>query len=501
MNLIKNLVLVSNITLISKVIGFIKDIVIAKIFGAGLNTDSFFISFRLINLFKRILADGIFFQVLIPILVDYKNNNSIKDTKIFIKKISGFLIILLFIIMSLCLLFSSNMIKIIAPGVSNNYNEFLLTVNLFKILLPYIFIISFISFSGSVLNIFNNFTVSSISPSISNLVTGIFLILIINLYNSTNIILLPISIIVGNILQLIIHLFSLKFLFNINLIPNFSIDKNIFNIIYKIIPITINVLVSQISNILNTILVSFLNPGSISWLYYSDKIIEFSSGVLGVSLSTIIFPILSNNINNIDKYSDILNWGIRLSLLLSIPASIIIIILSEEIIVSLFQYGKFSKFDTLMTKESLIYYSLGLTSIVILKLLNVAFSSYQDNKTVLKSSVLTLFLTQFINFLLIFKFKHIGLSLSITLTSLINSIILYYMLIKNKLFKDKIDWLNILYKIFISSLVMIISLKIGKKYIKIFDYNNLFIRLIKLVSLILIGKLSYLVSFFLLKKF
>ncbi|BBA85005.1 murein biosynthesis integral membrane protein MurJ [Candidatus Nardonella dryophthoridicola] len=493
MDLLKKLMFISSVTVIVKIFGFVKDIILANCFGANNLTDCFFNSFKIINLFRKVLAEGIFYQLLIPTLIEHKKNNSINNTNIFIKKIVGFLILLTLFIIITCFILSKHIVSFMNPGYRSIY-KINKTIELFIILLPYIFISSFVSLTTSIFNVYNSFIISSLTPIIINILSILF---VLTEFFNKSIIILPLSLLIGGIIQLIIHIIYIKKKININLYPIIDLkDNNIVKFYKSTKSVIFHSFINQSSIILNTILSSFLGSGSVSWIYYSDKIMEFNSGILGVSLSTMILPILSKNYNNIKEYSNVLDWGIKLGIIFSVPLLILVLILSKHIIMSLFYYGNFSYFDVEMTKNSLISYSIGLISIVLSKILISAFNARKDSITPLKLSIVTIAISQLINLLLI-SFKHIGLSLSISINSILYFLFLIIYLVKKKIYITNYNWLDLAKKILISSFCMIVILLFLIKYIYIYYYDNCFIRIFKLLFLIISGLSTYLISLYL----
>lgn len=292
MHFLKLLGMIGSITFCSRILGFIRDTVIVRFFGADTTTDAFFIAFKLPNLLRKIFAEGAFSQTFIPILSDYKNKKNKKTLKNFIANVSGLLILILVVIVFLGIFFSSFLIQIIAPGFSQNKEKFILACLLLKITFPYILFISLTSLASSILYTWNYFFIPTITPIFLN-ISMIFFCLFTTSYFNIPILALAWSVIFGGILQTMYQMFFLKKI-NMLILPTLNL-KNIavWNLIKKMGTITFGISVYQISLILNTIFASFLVSGSISWMYYADRLIEFPSGILGVTLSTILLPSLS----------------------------------------------------------------------------------------------------------------------------------------------------------------------------------------------------------------
>ncbi|PPI86845.1 murein biosynthesis integral membrane protein MurJ [Candidatus Pantoea edessiphila] len=503
MNLLKSLTTVSAITLLSRILGFIRDLIIAQIFGAGMYTDAFFLAFKFPNLLRRIFAEGAFSQAFIPVFIEYKskNNNldSKEDIRLFVSYISGILIIVLICIVMLTTIIAPQLVSIIAPGFANKDNIFSVVIYLLRIMLPYILLISLSSLVSVLLNIYNYFLIPAFTPILFNLSLIIFTLLS-KLYFDSSIILLGWGVLFGGLMQL---LFQIPFLKRIKLlvIPRFSLKKSyVLLVIRRMGPAIISMSVSQISSIINNIFSSFLTFGSISWLYYSNRLVELPIGVLGVALSTIILPLLSESLSNrnYDEYSRLMNWGLRICLMLSLPSSVGLIILSKPIVISLFQYGKFSNLDTLMTQYALIAYAIGLTGLMTIKILVLGFYSQNDMKTPVKIAVITLIVTQLINLAFFSSLGHVCLSLSISLSAILNSYLLYYQLRKKNIFKLQDGWLEFLIHIFIATLVMALVLLIILYFIPSWEHGLMIERILKLIVTCFIGLVVYI---FVLKTF
>ncbi|BGI50835.1 MAG: murein biosynthesis integral membrane protein MurJ [Arsenophonus endosymbiont of Ceratovacuna japonica] len=497
MNLLKSLVSISFITMFSRILGFIRDLIIASFFGIGAETDSFFIAFRLPNLLRRIFAEGAFSQAFIPILVEYKNNKCDRDTRIFISYISGLLILILTIITLIGILVAPWIIYIIAPGfiyASDNIN---LTFYLLRITFPYILFISLASLSSAILNLWNYFFIPAFTPTLLN-ISMIISVLLLSQYCQPSIIALAWGVFIGGILQL---LYQLPFLYKIGMLvlPVISFyNKGIYKVIKLIIPALIGVSVSQISLIINTIFSSFLQSGSVSWMYYADRLMEFPIGVLGVALSTILLPALTKSfsIGNYKRYQFLIDWGLRLCFLLALPCAIILGILSEPLIISLFQYGNFTAYDVLMTKNALIAYSIGLIGFIIIKVLAPGFYSRKDTKTPVKIAIITLILTQLMNLIFIKSLKHTGLALSISLAACFNALMLYWKLRCKKIFIPLPGWRKFFLKLITSLTTMIIVLLLILNFMPIWDQGNMLMRIIRLLLVLFAGLITYFTTLF-----
>lgn len=417
MNLLKSLIRISSITMFSRILGFIRDTIIARTFGASIMTDAFFIAFKLSNLLRRIFADGFFYQVFLPILSEYKYFYTKKEIQTFISRTFGLLIVVLMVIIFVGLMVAPWIIKIIVPGFNDFSEKFFITVILFRIMLPYILLISLTSLMGAILNVWNFFLIPAVTPIFLNIsMIGCMLCLkYLNFYPP--IIGLAWSVIIGGLFQCVYYV---PFLKKIDLLvsPEINLwDKKIRRICRSMSLVLIAISSNQISIIINTVLSSFLADGSVSWMYYSDKIIELPLGVFGVTLTTILLPCLSRCVAKGDntEYFHLINWGIRLCCILSFPSVIILAMLSKPLIITLFQYGRFSEFDVIMTQYSVVAYSVGLPGLVLIKILTSGFYARHDIKTPIRVIIITVIFAQCINIMCIHMLKHVTFAVSISL--------------------------------------------------------------------------------------
>ncbi|MGP1952784.1 MAG: murein biosynthesis integral membrane protein MurJ [Arsenophonus sp. ET-KM2-MAG3] len=497
MNLLKSLAVISSITMFSRILGFIRDAIITRFFGASAATDAFFVAFKLPNLLRRIFAEGAFSQAFIPILVEYKNQQGNEATRTFIAYISGLLTLILAIITLAEILVAPWIIYITAPGFIATPDKFDLTVRLLRITFPYIFLISLVSLVGAILNNWNRFSVPAFAPILLN-ISMITSMLLLAPYCKPPIIALAWGVFIGGILQ---FLYQLPFLQKIGMLvlPRISFrNRGVSRVIKLMGPAIIGVSVSQISLIINTVFASFLQSGSVSWIYYADRLIELPTGVLGVALSTILLPSLAKSFlsGDYEKYQRLMDWGLRLCFLLALPCSIALTILAHALTVSLFQYGNFTPYDTIMTQQALIAYGIGLIGLIIIKVLASGFYSRQNIKTPVKIAIITLILTQLMNFIFIGPLKHIGLALSISLAACFNALMLYWQLRRQAIFVPLIGWRKFLFKLFASLIIMVAMLLLILNFMPIWEHGNMLMRIMRLLFVVFAGAIAYFSALF-----
>lgn len=278
------------------------------------------------------------------------------------------------------------------------------------------------------------------------------------------------------------------------MLPRLSLrDAGVWRVMRQMGPAILGVSVSQISLIINTIFASFLVSGSVSWMYYADRLMEFPSGVLGVALGTILLPSLAKcfSSGNHDEYSKLMDWGLRLCFLLALPSAVALGILAKPLVVSLFQYGKFSAFDALMTQRALVAYSVGLMGLIVVKVLAPGFYSRQNIKTPVKIAIITLIITQVMNLIFIGPLKHAGLSLSIGLGACLNASLLYWQLRKQQIFHPQPGWAVFLTKLVIGVVVMSVVL-LGLLWVMpAWDVGGMAYRLLRLSAVVIAGVIAY----------
>jgi len=485
MNLFKTLASVGGMTTISRILGFIRDSIIARIFGVGFETDAFFVAFKIPNLFRRISAEGAFTQAFVPILAEYKTKKSKIEVSYLINKVATLLGIFLILITLVGVFGAPWLIYLSAPGFISEPEKFNLTVNLLQITFPYIFFISLVSMAGGILNTYGKFVVPAFTPVWLNISFIIAALYFSDLFEEP-IKALAWAVFFGGALQLF---FQIPFLKQIGCLPKINLDlkdKGVWRILKLMGPAIFGVSIMQISLLINTIFASFLASGSISWLYYADRLMEFPAGVLGVALSTILLPNLSKSFSRkktVD-YSELVNWGLRLGILLAVPAATALAILAIPLIATLFYYGAFTETDILMTQYALIAYSIGLVGLILIKILAPAFYAQQNVKTPVKIALFTLFCTQFMNLIFIGYLKHAGLALAIGLGACINAALLFYHLKKGQAFKLNAGWTMFLIKIIFAAFIMALGLFYFKGTIDLWINYSAFSRFVHLITLI-----------------
>ena len=463
MNLLRALATVSGMTLISRILGFVRDFVIARAFGAGLATDAFFVAFKLPNLLRRMFAEGAFSQAFVPILGEYKNKRGDDETRTLVDHVASLLSMALFVVTAIGIAIAPLLVWISAPGFSADAGKFELTVTLTRITFPYILFMSLVALSGGILNTWSRFALPAFTPVLLNL-AFIGMALFAAPYFDPPVLALAWAVFIGGLLQLAIQIPALK---KIAMLPRPSInwraawaDPGVRRILTLMGPALIGVSVSQISLLINTIFASFLKTGSVSWLYYADRLMEFPSGLLGVALGTILLPSLAryHASDNHDEYAKLLDWGLRLTLLLAAPAAVALAILAVPLIATLFFHGAFSANDVFQTRSALLAYAVGLTGMILVKILAPGFYARQNVKTPLRIALISLLATQAMNLAFVGWLEHAGLALSIGLAACLNASLLYRGLRQQGIYTPQPGWGMFILKLLVAMCVMAATL-------------------------------------------
>ncbi|MEF8728311.1 MAG: murein biosynthesis integral membrane protein MurJ [Accumulibacter sp.] len=441
MNLLKTLAAVSSMTMLSRILGFVRDFVVARTFGAGMLTDAFFVAFKLPNLLRRLFAEGAFSQAFVPILGEYRSKRGNEATRQLVDRVASLLFLIVLLVTVLGMAGAPLLVYLSAPGFTDNPEKFALTVDLTRITFPYILFMSLVALAGGILNTWSRFAIPAFTPVLLN-VSFILMALFAAPHFAPPVTALAWAVFIGGALQLALQL---PFLRRIGMLPRYSLslrDEGVRRIFRLMAPAILGVSVAQVSLLLNNIFASFLATGSVSWLYYADRLMEFPAGLLGAALGTILLPSLArcHAAGQTDEYSRLLDWGLRLAFLLAAPAALALAILAVPLISSLFHYGAFTSNDVLQTRHALVAYSLGLLALILVKILAPGFYARQNVRTPVRIAILTLCVTQLLNLALVGWLAHAGLALAIGLAATLNAGLLYRGLRRQGVYAPQPGW-------------------------------------------------------------
>ena len=492
MSLLRALATVSSMTFISRILGFVRDLVIARAFGAGFATDAFFVAFKLPNLLRRLFAEGAFSQAFVPIFAEYKNRRGEQEARLLVDRVAAVLALALFVVALIGVLAAPLIIYVTAPGFAATPDKFGLTVDLLRITFPYIFFISLTALAGGILNTYSRFSVPAITPVLLNL-SFIGFALWGAPYFDPPVTALAWAVFVGGVAQLALQV---PFLARLGLLPRFRLDfrdEGVRRILRQMGPAVFGVSIGQVSLVINMIFASFLVTGSVSWLYYADRLMEFPIGLLGVALGTILLPSLSRHYadRSPQEYSGLLDWGLRLTLLLAAPAAAALALLAVPLVATLFHYGAFDAADVFATRRAVLAYSLGVIGLVMVKVLAPGFYARQDIRTPVKIAIVTLALTQVMNFAFIWPLQHAGLALAIGLGACINAALLLRGLLRRDIYRPQPGWPVFLLKLAIAVYIMGAMLWLASGSDASWLAMGAATRAVNLTGVVLLGAASY----------
>jgi putative peptidoglycan lipid II flippase len=448
--------------MLSRVLGFVRDLVVANLFGASAGTDAFFVAFKIPNFMRRLFAEGAFAMAFVPVLTEYREKRSAGELKSFIDHVAGTLGGILLVITCLGVIGAPLLVMIFAPGFIGSEGKLELAAEMLRLTFPYLMLISLTAFAGGILNTWNKFGVPAFTPVLLNL-SLIGCAVWLSPQMEQPIVALAWGVLIAGIVQ---FLFQLPFLHHLGLLPRFSFapkDPGVRRIIKLMIPALFGVSVTQLSLLLDTLIASFLVTGSISWLYYSDRLMEFPLGLLGVGLATVILPNLSRRAANASSegFSQTLDWALRWTLLLGLPAAVGLLILSGPMIATLFQSEVFKPSDVAMSQRSLIAYSLGLVSFITIKVLAPGYYSRQDTRTPVRIAVIAMASNMVLNIILVFPLAHAGLALATSLSATLNAVLLFRGLRKAEVYRPESGWPLLILRGVLASALMGVALLWG----------------------------------------
>lgn len=439
--LLRSGMVVSIMTLLSRVLGMARDVVVAAYFGSQSEADAFFIAFKIPNFLRRLFAEGAFAQAFVPVLSEYRAKRSLADVKQLVDRATGTLGITLVAITALGVAGAPVLITIFAPGFHGETEKLALATDMLRITFPYILFISLTALCGSILNSYGRFAVPAFTPVLLNLCM-IGATVLMTPYFDQPIMALAWGVFIAGILQL---LFQLPFLAQIKLLPRPRPDRKhegVKRIMTLMLPALFGVSVSQINLLLDTVLASFLETGSISWLYYADRLSELPLGAFGIAIGTVILPALSRQHASEDPgaFSATLDWAIRMVLLVGVPAALALLLLSEPLIATLFHYGAMTERDTLQAAAALQAYSIGVMTFMLIKVLAPGYFARQDIKTPVKIAIICMVVNMVFNLILIWPLAHVGLALATSLSAVLNASLLWWGLRKAGIYQAQPGW-------------------------------------------------------------
>jgi putative peptidoglycan lipid II flippase len=447
MSLLRSAATVSSFTLFSRITGLLRDILIASSFGAGPLTDAFWVAFRIPNLLRRLFAEGAFSQAFVPILGQARARGTPDEVRVLLDRVALLLTLALMLITAIGIVGAPWVVSAMASGMrsADKHTEFGAAVWMTRLMFPYIVCMSLVAFASGVLNTWSRFAVPAFTPVLLNL-SMIGACLFLTSRFDVPIYALATGVMLGGVAQLLIQWAALA---RLGLLPRYSLrvreawrDPLVKRIMRQMAPAILGVSVAQVSLLINTNIATWLQTGSVTWLSFADRLMEFPTALLGVALGTVLLPSLSAAHAKQDhaRYSALLDWGLRLVLLLGLPAALGLALLSDGLVATLFNYGAFNADDVHHTQLAVMAYSAGLIGLLAIKILAPGFYAKQDIRTPVKIAIFVLVLTQIFNLIFVPLFAHAGLALSIGLGATVNALCLVVLLCRRKLYMPAAGW-------------------------------------------------------------
>lgn len=431
--LLKSTSVVSSMTLLSRITGLGRDIGFAHWFGAGIVMDAFFVAFKIPNLLRRFFAEGAFAQAFVPVISQYRADSSHEETQELLDRVTGTLGLVLFTITAIGVLSAPVIIMIFAPGFMDGDGRHELASDMLRFTFPYLFFVSLTALAGGILNTYRRFAVPAFTPVLLNLVLIAFAFWVAPMMERPAMG-LAYGVFAAGAAQL---LFQIPFLLKLGLLPRPRwgwAHAGVRRIFKLMLPVLFGSSVAQINLLFDTLIASFLAAGSISWLYYSDRLMEFPLGVCGIAVATVMLPHLSEHHakDSPDAFATSLDWALRLVVVIAVPAALGLVLLSGPLLTTLFYGGAFDDVDVTMATASLIAYAVGLLGFILVKVLSTGFFSRQDTRTPVRIGVMAVVINMALNVIFVvvlvqreFYAPHVGLALATTLSSLFNAVCLY----------------------------------------------------------------------------
>lgn len=484
-------------TTISRVLGLVRDVVIAYFFGAKFGTDAFFVAFKIPNLFRRMFAEGAFNQAFVPVLSEYKENEPQQAVVDLVGATLGALSLVLFAITALGVIAAPFIITIFAPGFAEDGEQVALAGEMLRWTFPYLLFISLTALFGGVLNTYGRFAIPAFTPVLLNiaLISAAFFI---SPKLPEPVVGLAVGVFIGGVIQLALQIAAVK---KLGLLGPMRFDfshAGVRKIMRLMAPAMFGASVSQINLLLDTLIASLLTVGSISWLYYSDRLVEFPLGVFGIALATVILPNLSRQFSRGDKiaFSETLDWALRLVLMIAVPAALALALLATPLLATIFLYGEFGQHDLAMASESLVAYSFGLIAFILIKILAPAYFSRQDTKTPVKIGIIAMLVNLSLNLLLMGPMGHTGLALATSIAAFVNAGLLYLGLKRRDVYQSQTRWGLLSVKVMLSSGSMCAVLFYLNNYFGDWYSSSVLNRVAILGVLVLVGAATYFLTLF-----
>jgi len=466
-------IVVGTMTMLSRVLGLIRDVVFSRVIRADGFADAFFVAFKIPNFLRRLFAEGAFSQAFIPVLAEYRDKGGNAVVRELTDRVAGALGSVLILLTIFAVVAAPMFTAVFAPGFLNDPEKFQATSDMIRVTFPYLLFISLTGLAGGILNSFDRFAVPAFTPVWLN-VCLIGAALVAAPWFAQPVYALAWGVFAAGIIQL---LFQLPFLAAIHQLPRPRLDwghSGVRQIMVLMLPAIFGVSVSQINLLLDTVIASFLPTGSVSWLYYSDRLAELPLGVFGVAVATVILPGLSRQhvAKSPAAFNGTLNWAARFVLLVALPASVALVIIAEPVLAALFYDGvEISQRDIAMSAWSLRAYALGVVAFMLIKVLAPGYFARQDMKSPVRIGIIAMAANMVMNIAFVlplhhyFALGHSGLALATTMSAFLNAGLLYRGLRRQQVFVPDSNWRKFIGALIFANVIMAVVLLIGVEYV------------------------------------
>lgn len=496
-SLLRSTSLVSIMTLMSRLVGFARDMILAQLFGAQAGMDAFYVAFRIPNFMRRLFAEGAFSQAFVPVLAEYQQTRTVDEVRTFIARIAGQLGVILSIVTVIGVLAAPVIIFIFAPGFGENSVRSLLATEMLRLTFPFLMLVSLTAMAGAILNTYGYFGVPAFTPVLLNICMILAALYLCPLL-SQPVVGLAWGVLIAGIAQL---LFQIPFLYQRKLLVKPKLvwsDPGVKRVLKLMIPALFGVSIAQINLMVDSIFASFLKVGSVTWLYYTDRLTDFPLGVFGVAIATVILPHLSRRHaeQSNEKFSRALDWGLRLLLLIGIPSALGLSLFAMPLIAGCFAYGKFSAYDLIQTQKSLIALGSGVPAFMMVKVLASGFYARQDIKTPVKVGALVMLVNSLLCLVFIWPLAHAGLTLASALAGYINCAILLFLLKRRGIYQPMTGWLKYILQLGVANTAVAVYLLLMTGSVSFWLAQSPVLRLTWLLAHVTVAVLIYFVSLY-----
>ncbi len=506
LHLLQSTSVVSAMTLMSRILGLVRDVVFARFFGATIVMDAFIVANRIPNMLRRFFAEGAFSQGFVPVMARYKENNDHTESRQLVDAVAGTLGLVLFLVTLIGVVAAPLLVLIVAPGFIGEDGRFDLATAMLRFTFPYLFFVSMTAFAGGILNTYGKFGAPAFTPVILNIV-----LIASALWLSPQMeepgMALAYGVFAAGIVQL---LFQIPFLAKIHAVPRPKWrprHPGVKRIGALMLPAIFGSSVAQINVLLGGAIASLLGVGKVSLLYFSDRLMEFPLGLFGIALATVTLPTLSRQAANssMREFSNTVDWSMKLVVLIAVPAAIGLILLAEPLVATIFFGGEFTRFDVQMTALSLQAFALGLIGFSFVKILAPAYFAREDTKTPVKAGLMALVVNFVLSVVLAYTLTragyvgaHAGLALAISVAAILNAWLLYNGLRKDKVVVHSPGWSSLLLRFFGANAAMTVVIVRMQRPLEWWIDAGFLHRSFRLGAVVAAGALVYFVALILL---